>query len=46
MPAFWASLRRCRRAAAAGDDEALEQHLVQGLAVRRAWGCAERSVWP
>ncbi|KXZ46928.1 hypothetical protein GPECTOR_39g422 [Gonium pectorale] len=31
VPAFWGQMRRCRSAAAAGDDEALEQHLLSGL---------------
>ncbi|KAG2487792.1 hypothetical protein HYH03_013636 [Edaphochlamys debaryana] len=31
VPAFWAAMGRCRSAAAAGDDEALEEHLLCGL---------------
>eukprot|EP00198_Chlamydomonas_reinhardtii_P009260 XP_001698597.1 cullin-related protein [Chlamydomonas reinhardtii] len=31
VPAFWAAMGRCRAAAAAGDDAALEQHLLAGL---------------
>ncbi|GIL90433.1 hypothetical protein Vretifemale_18041, partial [Volvox reticuliferus] len=31
IPAFWAAMSRCRTAAAAGDDDALEQHLLAGL---------------
>lgn len=33
VPAFWAAMGRCRAAAAAGDDAALEQHLLAGLQV-------------
>lgn len=35
VPAFWAALSRCRMAAAAGDDDTLEQHLLAALQVQK-----------
>ncbi|GLI63751.1 hypothetical protein VaNZ11_006824, partial [Volvox africanus] len=31
IPAFWKAMTQCRKAAAAGDDDAVEQHLLAGL---------------